>query len=175
MLLILLFSCVKDPGFPLEPRISFKSIQFIKGSGGNQDIIRLSIGFTDGDGDLGLSGADTTGDFNPKQVNGFPTNDNYYNMNLTFLFKNEKNEFVTCKDFVECPVPDSLLKLYNGRFPPLIPSGQKRPISGTLTYDVSSTSFYTAFLNQTIKFRLFIKDRSLNKSNVIETDTIRIK
>lgn len=60
-------SCFDPPEIPIEPKISLKSFTF-KSIPGNQfqDSLIVELNFEDGDGDLGLSVADTLEPFNEK-------------------------------------------------------------------------------------------------------------
>lgn len=52
LLLGSLYSCVKSPDYPIEPRIEFVSVSSSYIKSGFQDTITFS--FTDGDGDIGI-------------------------------------------------------------------------------------------------------------------------
>jgi hypothetical protein len=59
------------------------------------------------------------------------------------------------------------------RYPYLRPDSKKSPLSGTLTYDIIIPDYVH---NKRIKLKkLYIKDRTPNKSNEIETDTLTIR
>lgn len=64
---------------------------------------------------------------------------------------------------------------WNRTFPPLFDKKPGSPLSGTIFYDLNTASWLNIFNNRVIKLRLFIKDRALNTSNTIETDTLRIR
>lgn len=53
--LSLLYGCFSPPEFPNEPIINFEDIGFVRGDQVTLDSLILTIYFTDGDGDLGLS------------------------------------------------------------------------------------------------------------------------
>ncbi len=58
----------------------------------------------------------------------------------------------------------------NGRFMPLFdPEIPDKPLSGSITYSMENYGFVPYFRNDTLKLRIQIIDRSLNRSNVIET------
>ena len=196
--LLVFQSCINTPDFPLEPKIKFNSLSFIKTNA--NEILRLKIDFTDGDGDLGLSGLDTLYPYNPENdIYGNYTNENYKNIFIKFEIKSEEKDYRECNELKDCSevtVPSKyqivindkkkdttinqplyrILQLqYNGRFPLLGPDNKKRPISGTLTYDLTSLAFPPYFKNKTIRLKVKIKDRSLNTSNEIITDTLRVK
>jgi hypothetical protein len=58
----------------------------------------------------------------------------------------------------------------NGRFMPLFdPEIPDKPLSGSITYSMENYGFVPYFRNDTLKLRIQIIDRALNKSNIIET------
>ena len=58
LLLVILISCTKPPDYPIEPVIEFNnySRNFMSQGFGPEDSIIMTIGYTDGDGDLGSDG-----------------------------------------------------------------------------------------------------------------------
>lgn len=59
ILTIFFGSCIKQPSYPPEPEIEFKSVsatQIVPGT----DSLVVEIGFQDGDGDLGVKDGDST-------------------------------------------------------------------------------------------------------------------
>ncbi|MDH5474678.1 MAG: hypothetical protein OEX22_03200 [Cyclobacteriaceae bacterium] len=64
VILFLFSACYKVPSFPDTPSISFDKVEFNQvGTNTDVDSLLISISFKDGDGDLGLDGNYTTGDF----------------------------------------------------------------------------------------------------------------
>ena len=63
---------------------------------------------------------------------------------------------------------------FNSRFPPLNISSNTQSISGQLKYAMVSYGFETVLNNQTFKLKIRIKDRSLNNSNLIETQDLTL-
>src|SRR5882762_8127985 len=62
-------SCFKAPEYPVIPQITFSDIYFGAAKTSKQtDSLVLSLNFKDGDGDLGLSDADST---NFEYINGY--------------------------------------------------------------------------------------------------------
>lgn len=190
-----LTTCKTIPDFPLQPVIKYKSV-IVNKSGSVINGVKLELEFTDGDGDLGLSSNDDTGPFAPNNdIFGNPTNDNYYNIFYTFLIQDSISTFNECKSIPTCSqiiinnnyiitvsgmkkdttVNESLssviLRASKARFPYLNPDGKKRPISGTLNYNISIPTY---FEKKRLKLKIFIKDRALNNSNFVETDTLTI-
>ena len=93
------------------------------------------------------------------------TNENHYNYFVEFLVKQAGGNF-TLFD----PRNPPFYQTFNGRFPLLNRTGESRPLAGTLRYGMVSSQFNTLFGNQTIKLRIQIQDRALNRSNTIESD-----
>ena len=62
---------------------------------------------------------------------------------------------------------------YHGRYFVLNTARDIRPLEGELQYNLVS-GFRLLFRNETIRLRVQIQDRALNKSNIIETNNINI-
>lgn len=88
-------------------------------------------------------------------------NDNHYNITIDFLVKNNDGTF-TKFDWT------SLCENYDGRFP-VLSYDEPQPLEGTIRYKMQSNGWLPLFSIKTMKLRIYIKDRALNKSNVIET------
>ena len=166
---LLLFACTGEPDFSNIPEINFNNIRVLTVSSQGllgvtkKDSVVMTVNFQDGDGDLGFTPAElillkkTTGD----SLQTFVA-DIYVQRNGKFLRSNPKEKF-------------------GGNVPIRFKQGSKPgPIEGTIDY--SATFEYNVFQgipylkgkNDTIKFAVQIKDRALNKSNVVETTPIVI-
>lgn len=98
-------------------------------------------------------------------------NSNHYNFFLTFLVeRGGSGEYEVYNTYENlCAAP------FHGRFFILNTARDIRPLTGELQYGFIS-SFRLLFRNYTsLKLRLQIQDRSLNRSNTIETDPFRIE
>ena len=97
-------------------------------------------------------------------------NPDHYNFFLTFLVKQRPTD-----DFVEYNTYQNLCAApFHGRYFILNSVGDVRPLTGELQYGFIS-SFRLLFRNYTsIKMRIQIQDRQLNKSNIIETEEFNI-
>jgi len=144
-----LFSCSKPKLYPVEPQISYQGFTLLL----NQDSITekgvLKFSFTDGDGDIGLTQADT-----------LPP----YDFNLYITYFEKQNGVYKKVD---------LASTLNGRIPILTPEGDVKSIKG----DIQDTLFINNPLStfDTIKYEIYIVDRALHKSNVIQTPDIVVK
>jgi hypothetical protein len=94
----------------------------------------------------------------------FQLNPNHYNIYVDFLVKQNDGSFV------EYDFRKELCTTYDGRLPVLSKDiGQETPLEGTIRYAMRGTGFKLVFSIKTLKLRVRIQDRALNKSNEIET------
>lgn len=164
-------SCLTKPDLPKQPTISFNSLFFRPQDISKLDSISIGINFKDGDGDIGLTTADTSGKFAPRNPDG-SRNEFYFNFYYKIL---KRNKFSG-----EYEVINALLD--QGRVPPLLERAQPGPIEGQLFY-YFDYDFINAFdingniinlRRDSVKFEVFIYDKSLNKSNTIRTSAIYV-
>ena len=197
-------SCYERPELAVVPAISFNDFYFRDIPNFSLDSMVLIINFEDGDGDLGLESWETdppyhlfdifvfNGDtlklgdndtlppFNCVDyeiiVNGgrpdtvyVRRNPNHFNFFLTFLVKDGDSfrPFDPARER-NCAPP------YNGRYFVLNTSRTLRPLRGQLQYRLVS-GFRLLFRNDSIKIGVQIQDRSLNRSNYLETDAFMIQ
>jgi hypothetical protein len=143
-----LVSCIKQDNYPIEPVITFKGFGVIADINNHDSIGRLAISYTDGDGDIGLYDSDTVEPYK-------------YNFFLKFLYM--KNG-----QMVELIPADSTLG-FDARIPILTPTGRNKNIKGDISIDLQLFYAWTALESDTIGFEIYIKDRALHSSNVIQT------
>jgi hypothetical protein len=106
---------------------------------------------------------------NPLIINGvehndtiyFQRNPNHYNIFVTFLLRNPNGQFTEynwgCGEN------------YHGRFPVMVDDDKEKAIEGTLTYKIQGAVLGDILERKIIKLRIYIQDRALHKSNVVET------
>jgi hypothetical protein len=166
---IFVLSCVGEPEYSFTPEIGFNNIQVLTATSqgllgiSKKDSVIMTVDFKDGDGDLGFTPDEliklkkTTGD----SLQTFVV-DILVSKNGKFLKSNPKEKL-------------------GGNVPIRFKQGSKAgPIEGTIDY--SAVFEYNVFQGipyltgkrDTIKFAIQIKDRALNKSNVVETSPIVI-
>jgi len=169
ILILMLFSCQKFTEYPKEPQIQFESFMLLVDTVPDGDTIKiisnrgiLAFSYTDGDGDLGLRSEDTNAPFNP----GSPY---YYNIIVKYFEKQNGH-------FVQVPVtnPDGVTDTinFNGRFPYLTPDGNHKAIRGIINDTLLVNNPLSTY--DTVKFKVYIYDRALHKSNEIETPEIQV-
>ncbi|AKD54578.1 hypothetical protein SD10_06295 [Spirosoma radiotolerans] len=155
----LMLSCSKDePTANSLPIITFKAIQKMtlqaSATKAKRDSVIVTISFTDGDGDLGEDTRDST---RLKTIFGNQPWGNY--QIRTFQLVNNK--------FDEIIRPD------NDRLFVDLGNSTILPQVGMLSY--TQVFPYTGpYKLLPVKFQLRMRDRNLNESNVVETDTVRL-
>ena len=147
---VLLSACLKTEEFPKEPHIEFKSYTQ------SVDSSEITISFTDGDGDIGLSQADTLAPYNPGST--------WYH-----------NFFVDYYKWVEGAWVQQVfaLPLYY-RIPVITPTGQNKALEGDITVEISPLVLPQT-PGDTVRFSVRIADRALHESNTVYTDAIVVQ
>ncbi len=148
-------SCRKHEVYSIIPHIEYKSIEKIPTSTGVDDKALLTITFTDGDGDIGLKPEDTLSPYNP----GSPY---YYNYYIDY-YELQGDSFVQ----VQLPITN------NSRIPYIEPNLAELGIKGEITIELFINNIMSTA--DSIKYKLFIYDRQLHKSNEIFTPAIYVK
>jgi len=154
-LTVMFQACIKTQTYPIIPSITYDDMVITTDTdqlGNIIDVGRLSIEFTDGDGDIGLRKSDTTGPYHPDSLY-------YYNLLLDYYEWNG-----SAWELVETATP------YHGRIPYLTPEGKNKSISGLIYYDINIT--YVP--SDTFRFDVRLVDRALHESNIVETPGIVI-
>jgi hypothetical protein len=103
----------------------------------------------------------------------FQLNPNHYNITVQFLIKNPDSSFTEFDLRKEFDYP-GCGGTFDGRFPILYKEKPGAPLEGKIRYAIGSTGFKLFFSIKTLKLRVQIKDRALNKSNVIETPEFKL-
>ena len=162
-LLAFIYSCQKPPEYDNTPRISFRDVEVYSSleNGVKKDSLILVTRFEDGDGDLGLS----TEDLEMPPFN-LPNTNNGLNYFVDILIK--KNGV-----FQTLTLPAGFT--FNGRFFRLEPDGRIGPIEGDLRYSIvirNNNPLVQA--GDVLKFRVWIRDRALNQSNIEESEEVTL-
>ena len=122
--------------------------------GNNSDSVRFVLNYKDGDGDIGLAQSDTFAPFNSKSYF-------YSNLYIEYL-ELQHGQFV--------PVYNTFLNIdtikFSYRIPVLNDSKRAQPIQGDITVGLR-LDYPTIY--KTIKFRIYLFDRALHESNILET------
>ena len=165
LLIFLAFAaCQKKVEYPIEPKITYEGLSYLMDADSTlTGEVVLSIGYTDGDGDLGLDDADSLYPFGPNDPH-------YYNLIIDYLRWNGST-------FEETPLLswnqqtqsyDTIS--FNARFKRLVFNDEEKAISGTIDYKMMVYNPLSP--DDTIKFKVHLIDRALHESNIIETEGI---
>lgn len=151
-LLLILVGCLIPTDYPIEPEITVLTL--------TQDgsAAKMTIGFTDGDGNFGLAASDTVGVHCPDTcINHWNVFCEYYELqNGQWV-----HEYIDWTDNASIP--------FYYRTPRVEPTGQNPALVGEITIDMP---FF--FLNSdfdTARFEVKIVDRDLNESKVETTSS----
>lgn len=157
---ISLSSCLRPVSYPDEPELTAISYQKMG------DSLLLSIEFTDGDGDVGLNENDTVSPFDPGSFYHYNLYVEYYEMMNGQWVKGRLDP--SGNNF---PTADTINFQY--RIQNLTPIGQNKTLRGTINITIEAPYFNPiSNHNDSIKYRVSLIDRSLNISNLIETELI---
>jgi hypothetical protein len=148
-----LASCKKNEEYPIEPAISFKELSTMISANGKDSMAVFVVSFTDGDGDLGLRPDDTLPPFN--------SGSQYYRNFQLEMFEKINGVFTLN------PISPQL----GGRMPYLTPAGSNKALKGEIQME---SNLPIGVVNDTCYFNVFIYDRALHKSNVVQTPEIVI-
>ena len=152
--MILLVSCLKQEHFPIIPKIAYQgfTLEFDSAQYARRGF--LTISFQDGDGDIGLF---------PNQKNPpFDSGSIYYYNYIIDYYEQRNGKFVKV----------DLDPSYNARIPYLTPNDPNKAIKGII---VDTLPLNPAPVYDTVKFKFYIYDRSLHKSNVDSTPPIVLR
>jgi hypothetical protein len=156
----ILASCHHEPEFSIIPEIKYEDYILYKNQFGKDTALKLIISYTDGDGDLGLEQSDTFPPFNTGSL--------YHACMYIYYYEFVDSQFVEIRpEIAGIPIGDTIRFPY--RFRNLTPDTPNKTIKGEIEWH---TNLIQPQKNNLIKFRIFIFDRALHKSNVIETPEI---
>ena len=152
--ILMLSSCMKREEFSVIPQIAYQGFTLGFDSGLYARRGFLIISFKDGDGDIGLR---------PEMKwPPFDTGSIYYYNYIIDYFEKQNGTFV--KIVLDPP--------YNARIPYLTPDDHNKSIKGII---VDTLTLNPIPVHDTVKFKFFIYDRALHKSNVDSTPPIILR
>ena len=164
LVFLLMVSCQEKMEYPIEPKITYQGLSYVINADSTlTGEAVLSIGFTDGDGDLGLDDDDLSYPFGPNDPY-------YYNLIIDYL-KWDGTHFVETPLLSwnqEAGVYDTIS--FNARFKRLVANDEVAAISGTINNTLMLRNPFSP--HDTLKLRIYILDRALHESNTIETEII---
>ena len=167
--------CLSAPTYPVEPQIDFKELTVTHIPTGTQDAVdelNFTLGFRDGDGDLGLSDDDIKSAPYNATTGGHNNRGYAFNYFIQPFIKDASGRFVR---FVN-PPPFGFVGEYDGRFLRLDKKDAKAaPLKGDLRYKLPLSLDGLIFKpGQVFRFEISILDRALHESNKITTSEVRL-
>ena len=151
ILALIIVSCNPVEEYPVVPAIEYAGYTLLL----NEDSIPvkgvIAITFTDGDGNIGLTDEEHEPPFD---YNLFVTYREWHNGTWQPVINHDG-------DTVN----------FNARIPVITPQGKNKNIRGTI-YDTVNIN-RQAGASDTVKYTLYVKDRDLNSSNMVETPPIK--
>ena len=169
-------SCLKAPEYSITPSISNNNVRVQRYKPADPkdqpiDTIRGTINFQDGDGDLGLSEAESK-----VAPYAYPSvfNNNYF---IEPIVRHPgSTKYVTPTIIVQGKAQPLPAGSYNGRFDHItgLTDSKTAPIKGTLTrtFPFGYGDVFNA--GDVVRFNVYIVDRALHLSNTIRTDSVVI-
>ncbi|MBL7838018.1 MAG: hypothetical protein JNM67_10910 [Bacteroidetes bacterium] len=153
-IVLILAACQgEDFNYPEVPAISLKSFEQLKLNNKDSAVI-ISLDYTDGDGDIGLEPSDT---LSPFEFGG----PYFYNLHVypyEVVDGIKKPIMVSSTDSVD----------FNDRITTLTPTGKNKAIFGVIRIALRAQPTFSV-TPDSMCYRIFIYDRKLHKSNVVET------
>ena len=157
---LVVHSCRKPADkYPIEPQIEYKS--FVAYDKYNA---LLTFKFTDGDGDIGLKPEDTLGDFNKNSIY-------YYNLYIKTYYKNYQGIFTDTLIF-DSQTSQIDSGLIRQRIQFIENDTKDQYLRGEI--QVLLNGYRQSVNHKLIKYKIFMFDRSKNKSNEIETPELPV-
>ena len=147
--------CADDKIIDPIPKITFDGIEIIKNAQDTDSLLYINFNYEDEDGDLGLEDSDTSGAF--RGMNNLVIN--FYEKNLGI--------------YTPLLIPGTAEEAqFSQRFPSLTPTGKNKDITGAMSvlFAINALEIYA----DTISFDLYIIDRKLNESNLIEVSDVHL-
>ncbi|NDC30938.1 MAG: hypothetical protein EBZ58_08400 [Bacteroidetes bacterium] len=161
-----LCACKESEIYPSTPSIDYKSLNFYSDTAGGISTVKLTFTFKDGDGDLGLEDKDTLSPFNNfTDANRTVLNKYYYNC-YVYPLKSINGVFTNINKAFSSDTLFDAFRVQN-----LTPDGKHKAIRGDIEVEVDPNLFTSGYItnNDTLKYRIFIYDRALHQSNVVES------
>lgn len=152
-------SCIEKPVYPTEPVIAYKDLIRYGLNPLQPDSVEVVVSFTDNEGDIGLDQADTHGIFNDG------------NIWLVYYYDSANTGTWAAWDTsLANPIPFDTLK-YHYRVPPVLPEGDPaEPMKGLIYVKLfTKDNGISTIVHERIKFGVYMFDKAMHKSNIIET------
>lgn len=155
----LLFSCSKEKNYPIIPVIEYKDFVYDF----NTQKASLILGFTDGDGDVGLNSDYIYPPFDSASIY-------HYNFYVS-IFEKINGNFVPFIVFNQSTQQNDTI-IFKYRIPYIEPVSANGSLKGEFSTKMDIDLMLPYLHSDTVKFEAYIFDRKLHKSNIITTPII---
>ena len=146
---LLLGACKKNKCEDNVPTIEFKEFEQY-----NKDSLKITIGFKDCDGDVGLSQSDTVAPY---------VDENYFNLFIDYFEMQHGAWVQVVPEFFD----------FNYRVPYIDQQSRSKVLEGDI--QVTLEFYYSPLSNaDSVKYHIVLKDRALQESNVVITPVLTI-
>lgn len=153
-------SCVKSKEFPDIPYLEYRELQFsgkINNSGDTIPILNVKFYFQDGDGDIGSS-------------------DVANSQNLYFALYHKISDTVYAPVYALDKEGKAYPVEYAYKLKAIEPINSNGALHGTMTWEMEDfAGIEYEYPEDTVRFNIWLFDRSGNKSNVICTESIALR
>lgn len=166
VVLVVLSGCTSSESAAPTPSLQYTGFSKIKALNGKDSLVTINMTFEDGDGDIGLSDADS---FPPFRFGST----NFYNLYVEFITIENSGEKKITSQFLQDPITGDTVT-FNQRISNLTPEGRDKYIKGRIDVltPFITTLDYSAPLPDSVYFKVTLEDRSLNRSNTVRTPII---
>ena len=151
ILAIVASGCEQIQKYPDTPTVEYKGFDLYQSQdalGNNILLGELQIGFTDGDGDIGIEQPDSAASADSLKYNLFVT-----------LWSFTNNAWTEVDDDAS---------VQNFRIPYIERTGQNKTLKGTITVSIE----YKSIQHDTIRYTFYLIDRQYHHSNVDTSETV---
>ena len=145
-------SCLKPKEFPIEPSIEYKDFTVIN------DSAKLTITFTDGDGDIGLEEDEIYPPYDTSSRYHFNFFVEYWEKDINGIWSKGQN--LKGEDLI-----------FSYRLPVITPEGKHKALKGEIEVGLAPYYYNLTSPMDTIEFmyKVQLVDRELNESNWLES------
>lgn len=162
VIILITFGCKPETvELSVVPEIGLVNINILKDKAQKDSVIQLIISYQDGDGDIGLTDADTIAPFNV----GSPFS---HNLPITFMVPDGAGDF---KELVNSRTGRAYGNNH-ARVPVITPTSKYKSITGEMTINLTANP--ASENPKEVFLRIQLMDRALNVSNEIRTEVINL-
>lgn len=163
MVMLSLGSCCKSKDtVSFVPKLVLNGIYKFNSGNGYDSFVEIDLNYEDGDGDIGLTNADTLYPFGMKQPG-------FYNLLVYYQQKVGSRWIYPMNPLLK--IPDTLV--LHERIQNITPTGKSKAIHGNLIVTIPARPF--SYRGDTVRFTIQLMDRAMHRSQMIITPSILLE